>query len=132
MALSPNEERRQHPRYLVKLPLDYWQTPEVINAGLIANISETGLLIYSVHKIEIGTPLGIRVYYLNENRLDCIEGNAKIVWLDSERDEDWVGYRHGICIIQMPPDCHNRLVNYLLRLQEEENFSYLKRSSGHH
>jgi len=62
VGLSSHEERRQHPRFSVKLPLDYWQTPEVIQGGLVANISETGLLIHSVHKIQIGTKLGIRVY----------------------------------------------------------------------
>ena len=55
VALSSYEEKRQHPRFAVKLPVDYWQTPEVIQGGLVANISKKGLLMYSVHKIEINT-----------------------------------------------------------------------------
>ncbi len=70
--------------------------------------------MYSVHKIEIGINLGIRVYFLRDNRLDCIEGDAKIVWMDSHREENLVGYRHGVYITQMPLDYKERLMGYLL------------------
>ncbi len=129
VALSSHEEKRQHPRFPVKLPLDYWETPEVVKAGFVGNISETGLLMYSVHRIEIGTNLGIRVYFLKDNRLDCIEGNAKIVWSNLDRDQDWVGYRYGVHIMQMPPDYYDKLMNYLLMLHEEEISFHSKRSS---
>jgi len=114
VALSSYGERRQHPRFSVNLPLDYWRTPEVIKGGLVANISEAGLLMYSVHKIEIGINLGIRVYFLKDNRLDCIEGDAKIVWMDSHREENWEGYRCGVYIWGMPLDYKERLMDYLL------------------
>jgi c-di-GMP-binding flagellar brake protein YcgR len=123
VALNSYEERRRHPRFLVKLPLDYWQTPEVIQGGLVANISETGLLIHSVHKIQIGTKLGIRVYLSNENSLDCIEGMAKIVWMNLHREKDWKGYRYGVYIMQMPPGYQDRLTKYILTLQQEESSS---------
>jgi hypothetical protein len=124
VALSSHEERRQHPRFSVKLPLDYWQTTEVIQGGLVANISETGLLIHSVHKIPIGTKLGIRVYLSKDNSLDCIEGNAKIIWMNLHREQDWNGYRYGVYIMQMPPDYRDRLTKYILMLQEEESSSH--------
>ena len=124
VGLSSHEERRQHPRFSVKLPLDYWQTPEVIQGGLVANISETGLLIHSVHKIQIGTKLGIRVYLSKDNRLDCIEGNAKIIWMNLHREQDWKGYRYGVYIMQMPSDYRDRLMKYILILQEEESSSH--------
>jgi c-di-GMP-binding flagellar brake protein YcgR len=123
VVLNSYEERRRHPRFSVKLPLDYWQTPEVIQGGLIANISETGLLIHSVHKIQIGTKLGIRVYLSNDNSLDCIEGIAKIVWRNLHQEKDWKGYRYGVYVMQMPPDYKGRLMQYIFRLQEEESSS---------
>jgi hypothetical protein len=124
VGLSSHEERRQHPRFSVKLPLDYWQTPEVIQGGLVANISETGLLIHSVHKIQIGTKLGIRVYLSKDYSLDCIEGNAKIIWMNLHREQDWKGYRYGVYIMQMPSDYRDRLMKYILILQEEESSSH--------
>jgi len=120
VALNSYEERRQRPRFSVKLALDYWQTPDLIQGGLVANISETGLLIHSVHKIQIGTKLGIRVYLSKDNRLDCIEGNAKIIWMNFHREQGWIGYRYGVHIMQMPPGYQDRLMKYILTLQEEE------------
>ncbi len=124
MALSSHEERRQHPRFPVKLPLDYWQTAEVIQGGLVENISEVGLLMHSVHNIQIGAHLGIRVYFLKDNCLDCIEGNAKIIWMDRHREIMWEGYRYGVYIMQMPTDYRDRLLNYLALLQEDEGSSH--------
>jgi len=91
VALDSYEEKRQHHRFSVKLALDYWQTPDLIQGGLVANISETGLLIHSVHKIQIGAQLGIRVYLSKDNRLDCIEGKAKIMWMNFHREQGWIG-----------------------------------------
>ena len=123
VALNSYKEKRRHPRFSVKLALDYWQTPDLIQGGLVANISETGLLIHSVHKIQIGTKLGIRVYLSNDNRLDCIEGKAKIMWMNLHREQGWKGYRYGVYIIQMPSGYQNRLMKYILTLQEEESSS---------
>jgi c-di-GMP-binding flagellar brake protein YcgR len=123
VASNSYEERRQHLRFSVKLPLDYWQTPDLIQGGLVANISETGLLIHSVHKIQIGTILGIRVYLSIDNRLDCIEGKAKIVWMNLHREQDWKGYRYGVYVMQMPADYRNRLMKYIFTLQKEESSS---------
>jgi len=123
VALNSHEEKRRHPRFSVKLALDYWQTPDLIQGGLVANISETGLLIHSVHKIQIGAQLGIRVYLSKDNRLDCIEGKAKIMWMNFHREQDWKGYRYGVYIMQMPPGYQDRLTKYILTLQEEERSS---------
>jgi PilZ domain len=121
VALNSYEEKRQHPRFSVKLALDYWQTPDLIQGGLVANISETGLLIHSVHKLQIGTKLGIRVYLSNDNRLDSIEGNVKIMWMNLHREQGWIGYRYGVFIMQMPPGYQDRLMKYILTLQVEES-----------
>jgi hypothetical protein len=43
VELSSYEERRQHPRYPVKLPLDLWQTPDLVLGGVVTNMSEVGL-----------------------------------------------------------------------------------------
>jgi hypothetical protein len=120
-ALTSYEEKRQHPRFAVKLPVDYWQTPEVIQGGLVANISKRGLLMYSVHKIEINAKLRVRIYLSKSNSLDCIEGNGKIVWMGLHQEQDWQGFKYGLYIGEMPPDYEDRLTNYLLMLQEQQN-----------
>jgi hypothetical protein len=127
MALDSYEEKRQHRRF-GQIDMILADTGP-IQGGLVANISETGLLIHSVHKIQIGTKLGIRVYLSKENSLDCIEGNAKIVWMNVHCEQGWTGYRYGVYIMQMPPGYQDRLMKYILTLQEEESSSNCKRSS---
>ncbi len=127
-ALSSYEERRQHPRFSVKLPIDYWQTPEKIEEGLVGGISETGLLIYCIHKIEIGAKIGFKVYLSKGNSLDCIEGNAKIIWMSPYREPDWAAYRCGVSIMEISSDYKHKLMNYLLMLEEEEKSSHWKRA----
>ena len=74
-------ERRQNDRFPVRLPLDYSETPGVLKGALVADISEVGLRIHSVHPIPIGAELKIRVYVKkSEYDFDCIQGNGKIIW----------------------------------------------------
>ena len=66
LGLSSHEERRQHPRFSVKLPVDFWQTPDVVQGGLVTDMSEIGLGIRSIHEIQISAKLKIRVYLSKE------------------------------------------------------------------
>jgi len=62
VELSSCVERRQHPRYPVKLPLDLWQTPDLVLGGVVTDMSEVGLGFRSTHEIQTSADLGIRVY----------------------------------------------------------------------
>ena len=126
VGLSSHEERRQHPRFSVKLPLDFWQTPDVVQGGLVTDMSEKGLGIRSIHEIQIGTELKIRVYlsrvYLSKGgySFDSIEGTGRIIWRTAHREQDWEGYRYGMYIMKMARDSRDRLMKYILMLQGEE------------
>jgi hypothetical protein len=115
-------ERRQHPRYPVKLPLDFWQTPDTVQGGLVTDMSEAGLGFRSIHEIQIGTELKIRVYLSRgEFSFDSIEGTGRIIWRTALREQDWKGYRYGMYILKMASDSRDRLLKYILMLQEEES-----------
>jgi hypothetical protein len=125
VELSSREERRQHPRFPVRLPLDFWQTPDVVQGGLVTDMSEGGLGIRSTHEIQIGAEVGIRVYLSRgEFSFDSIEGTGRIIWRTAHREQDWKGYRYGMYIMQMPLDSRDRLMKYILMLQEEESSSH--------
>jgi len=70
--LNSNGERRQHPRFSVKLPLDYWETPDVLKGGLVVDISELGLYIHPAHSIQTGAELRTRVSYRRRSLLPTI------------------------------------------------------------
>ncbi len=123
MGLSSQEERRQHPRFSVKLPFDFWQTPDVVQRGIVTDMSEIGLGFRSTHEIPISAGLGIRVYlgrvYLSrgEFSFDSIEGTGRIIWRTAHRELDWEGYRYGMYIMKMASDSRDRLMKYILMLQ---------------
>jgi len=120
--MSLPEERRQHPRFPVRLPLDLWQTPDLVQAGVVTDMSEAGLGIRSTHEIKIGTEVGIRVYLSRgEFSLDSIEGTGRIIWRTAHKEPDWKGYRYGLYILKMASDSRSRLMKYIQMLQEEES-----------
>ena len=122
-------ERRQDPRFSVKLPLDYWETPDVLKGGLVADISESGLSIHSVHSIQTGTELKIRVYVSKEEfTFDSIEGSGKIIWRALHQEGDWKGYQYGLYLTEMTSDDRERL-RELLKLEQEEGPSTARRDS---
>lgn len=91
----------------------------------MTDMSEIGLGIRSIHEIQIGAKLKIRVYLSKEEySFDSIEGIGKIIWRTAHREQDWKGYRYGMYIMQMPLDSRGRLMKYILMLQEEESSSH--------
>ena len=125
VGLNSHEERRQHPRYSVKVPLDFWQTPDVVQGGLVTDMSEAGLGFQSIHEIQIGAELKIRVYLSKmEYSFDSIEGTGKIIWRIAHREQEWKGYKYGMYIMQMPSESRDRLMKYIFMLQEEESSSH--------
>ena len=117
-------ERRQHPRYSVKLPIDLWQTPDVIQAGVVTDMSEAGLGFRSIHEFQISADLGIKVYLSKgEFHFDSVEGTGRIIWRTPLREQDWKGYRYGMYIVQMSSPDRDRLKKHILMLQEEQSSS---------
>jgi len=122
VELSSHEERRQHPRFSVKLPLDFWQTPDVVQGGVVTDMSEAGLGIRSIHKIQIGAEFKIRVYLSRgEYSFDSIEGTGRIIWRTAHQEQGWKGYRYGMYILKMASYSRDRLMKYIQMLQEEES-----------
>ena len=130
LGLSSHEERRQHPRFSVKLPLDFWRTPDVVQGGVVTDMSEVGLGIRSIHEIQISADLGIRVYLSRgEFSFDSIEGTGRIIWRSAHQEQGWKGYRYGMYILKMASYSRDRLMKYIQMLQEEESSSNEKKPS---
>jgi hypothetical protein len=103
-------ERKQNPRFPVRLPLDYLETSGVLRGALVADISEVGLRIHSVHSIQTGAELKIRVYVSKEEySFDSIEGSGKIIWKTLHREGEWKGYQYGLYLTEMTLDDRERL-----------------------
>ena len=117
-------EKRQHPRYSVKLPIDLWQTPNAVLGGVVTDMSEVGLGFRSIHEIQISVDLGIRVYLSRgEFAFDSIEGTGRVIWRTAHQEQGWKGFRYGMYILKMASYSRDRLMKYIQILQEEETSS---------
>ena len=117
--LAPRKERRRALRSQVDLPLEY----RVVNAphahgGLVANMSETGLLIHSVKEIDLGTKLNIAVLFPKGYQLTHFEVVAEVVWRDHYREADWEGYQYGLKFIRMSDEDQSSLRQLLGRIRQ--------------
>jgi hypothetical protein len=120
--LNYNKDRRRFPRVFMDLPLEY-QIMDTSNAhgGLVINASETGLLIYSVKNIPIGTKLNIAVLFPKGFELANFEVLAEIIRKDLHFEENWEGYEYGLKFVQIMEEQYRKLRDLLSgRYQLEE------------
>jgi hypothetical protein len=121
MEQKQSHERRKGPRIPVRLPLDYWESvqPSIdqIHGGLVADISKDGLCIHTIHRIEIGASLKIRVYCsTDEYRFHCIEGTGRVLWKSPHGEGDWKGYKYGLILTAMSSEDRDRIGQLLKEL----------------
>ncbi len=107
------EERRRYPRYSISLPLEYWQTDDACRGGIVGNLSEGGLLIYSLQDMSVGEELNVRIFFPNGYEFDGIRATGKIVWGDRHYETDWKGYKHGLQFVHISEEDRQKLVNLL-------------------
>ncbi len=91
-------ERRRCPRISVELPLDYTlaDSKEESHGGLVADISEGGLLVYLPEAIKVGTLLKIEVLFVKGSELNSFKAIVKVVWTDLAAKEVSGENRYGL------------------------------------
>ena len=89
-------ERRRHPRVSVRLPLEYWETDDARHGGLVENISEMGLLIYSIQDFPVGTHLSVKVFFSRGSEFDGFQVRTRIAWKGQHREPQWKGFLYGL------------------------------------
>ena len=125
MELTSYKEETLHPRHSLDLPIDLWQTQDVLRAAVITDMSGAGLGIRSIYQFQISAELGIRIYLSREEfSFDSIEGTCRVIWRAADHEQDWTGYRYGMYIKKMAPYSRDRLMKYIQMLEQEESFSH--------
>ena len=107
------KERRKDPRVPISLPLEYWETDDACHGGLVENLSEMGMLIYSIRNIPIGAQLSIRVFFIKGYELDGFQARGRIVWKGDCFQENWKGYQYGLEFISISQEDRRKLVSLL-------------------
>ena len=112
-------ERRKYQRYLIQLPVEYWETEDAVLAGVVFNVSETGLLIYSAEDMAVGTELTIKVSYSLGYDFETVQSLAKIIWKGIQQDQCWRGYKYGLEFIRISPQDRQKLKQRIILRQKE-------------
>jgi len=96
------KERRKYFRSPVDLPFEY-RIKNLPGAygGLVANVSEGGLLIHSVKDMPVGHELRMMILFPDGYELADFEVLAEIIWKDVHSYKDFEGYQYGLKIIQI-------------------------------
>lgn len=114
--------KREYPRFSFDAPLEYSRTAgSPIRGAYAGNVSETGLLIYSVDDLQVGTEIRLLVFYPDEYRLDNFQGVAKVVWKEYHYEKEWKGFKYGLQFVYMSEIDRGKLREILKRALNQEN-----------
>lgn len=113
-AAEDFKEKRKHPRFDLKLPLEY-QTPDnlQVHGAVVVNASESGFLVHSIKDLPIGTKLNIAVLFLNGLEFSNFKVLAEIVWKDTYWEENREAFQFGLKFIDIPEEDHRKLKQLL-------------------
>ena len=95
--VAPLVERRRHIRVKTELPLGYSTADgKEHHGGMVADVSEGGLLVYLMENLIVGTLLKIEILFLKGLELNSINGTAKVVRSEHAPGENGREHRYGL------------------------------------
>jgi hypothetical protein len=94
-------ERRNHPRFLVELPVEYRRANDSsFHPCHTINFSEDGFMVAVSEQMKIDEELEMKIYF--SSSLNAVAAIVKIAWVDTEVDEDGY-YRFGVSFVNISP-----------------------------
>ncbi len=121
----PPRGKRGCPRFSFDAPLEYSSTDgSPVRGAYAGNVSETGLLIYSIDQLEVGTELRLLVFYPDEYQLDNFQGLAKVVWKEYHYEKEWKGFKYGLEFVYMSDTDRRKLREILNRALIQESSAW--------
>ena len=118
----PPSAKREYPRFTFEAPLEYSTTDgSPVRGAYAGNMSEGGLLIYSVGQLQVGTQLRILVFYADEYQLDNFQVVAKVAWKEAHYEKEWKGFKYGLQFLYVSGIDRRKLIEILKRALVEQN-----------
>ena len=100
--------------------LEYWETYDSRQGGLILDIKENGLCVRSLMDMYIGGELGIRVFFSIGHGFDGFQALARIIGKDLCSEEGWEVYEYQLEFIGISESDLLKLRNFL-RIRRGKN-----------
>ena len=105
------------------MPLEYWETSDSRQGGLILDINENGLCVRSPMDMYIGGELGIRVFFSLGYRFDGFQALAKVIGKDLCSEEGWEVYQYELEFIWIAESDLLKLRNFIRIRQRSRTYS---------
>jgi c-di-GMP-binding flagellar brake protein YcgR len=107
---------RKHPRFSLKLPIEYYPTKSKIGGtGHTANASEGGTTIYLRKHFKVGHLIKLRLFFSSSSGLNTIEIVSKIVWTENLETGE---YRCGIKFVNISEEDISKWSSFLKNLSD--------------
>jgi len=95
------------------MPLEYWETCDSRQGGLVVDIKENGLCVRSPIDMYIGGELGIRVFFSLGYEFDGFQALAKIIGKDLCSEEGLEVYEYELEFLGISEQDRLKLRNLL-------------------
>jgi len=102
------------------VPLEYWETCDSRQGGVIVDINENGLCVRSLVSMHIGAELRIAIFFSLRNEFDSFKVLARTVGKDLSCEEGWEAYEYKLEFIAISEEGRLKLTN-LLRIRQARN-----------
>ena len=106
-------QKTQGPRLLHNSPVEYWETYDARQGGLVGPISENGACIRSPVSMHIGAELRIRIFFFLGYEFDEIQVLARIIGKDLCCEGGWGVYEYELEIMRISEEDRLKLGNLL-------------------
>jgi len=103
--------------------LEYWETCDSRQGGLVVDIKENGLCVRSPIDMYIGGELAIRVFFSLGYEFDGFQGLARIIGKDLCSEEGWEVYEYELEFIGISESDLLKLRHFLKIRQDQKTYS---------
>ena len=105
------------------MPLEYWETCDSRQGGIIIDINGKGLCVRSPIDMHIGGELGIKIFFYVGYDFDGFQALTKITGKDLCSEEGWEVFEYKLEFIRISEPDFPKLSNLLRFRQEKNNYS---------
>jgi hypothetical protein len=103
------------------VPLDYWETSDARQGGIIDRIDEKGLCVHSHVNMPVGRELPMRIFFSPGEAFDGFEVLVRVVSKDLCCQEGWETYDYELHFLQLSERGHQKLADLLKIRQLRKN-----------
>jgi hypothetical protein len=102
------------------VPLEYWETCDARQGGIIVHVNESGLCIRSLVDMYIGGELRISVFFSLGREFDGFQALVRIIGKDSCYEEGWESYEYELEFVRIAEEDCLKLRTFL-RVRQANN-----------